>query len=125
MSIAQVSDAIRVPTRRLIDAREAGRMLGCSWRTVLRLADAGKLPWGCKLGALRRWELLRFLPAIITGRLPTDHPQIWTGRCRQVVVQSREPLIVHLDGEFFCVPKDGVRRIDVKVLPGALNVVAA
>jgi diacylglycerol kinase family enzyme len=75
-------------------------------------------------GALKRWELLRFLPAIITGRLPTDHPQIWTGRCRQVVVQSREPLIVHLDGEFFCVPKDGVRRIDVKVLPGALNVAA-
>jgi diacylglycerol kinase family enzyme len=76
-------------------------------------------------GSLRRWEMLRFLPSIITGRLPTDHPQIWTGRCREVAVQSGEPLIVHLDGEFFCVPEDGVRRIEVKVLPGALKVLAS
>jgi predicted DNA-binding transcriptional regulator AlpA len=42
--------------RRLIDAKEVGRLLGCSWRHVLRLADQGLLPWGCKLGALRRWD---------------------------------------------------------------------
>jgi hypothetical protein len=30
-------------------------MLGCSWRTVYRLADEGKIPWGLKLGSLRRW----------------------------------------------------------------------
>jgi excisionase family DNA binding protein len=42
--------------RRLIDVKEAGRVLGCHWRTVLRLADTGKVPWGIKLGALRRWD---------------------------------------------------------------------
>src|SRR5262245_12305989 len=27
-------------------------------------------------GRLRRWEMLRFLPAMITGKLPENHPQI-------------------------------------------------
>jgi predicted DNA-binding transcriptional regulator AlpA len=44
-------------TRRLGDCKAVGRILGCSWRTVLRLADAGKIPPGYKLGALRRWDL--------------------------------------------------------------------
>lgn len=43
--------------RRLIDAKQTGQFLGISWRTVLRLADAGKIPPGYKLGALRRWDL--------------------------------------------------------------------
>jgi hypothetical protein len=28
-----------------------------SWRTVYRYADAGLMPWGLKIGALRRWDL--------------------------------------------------------------------
>jgi len=52
--------------RRLIDAREAGRVLGCSWRTLLRLADSGKVPWGCKIGALRRWDAAE-LDSFIAG----------------------------------------------------------
>jgi excisionase family DNA binding protein len=47
------------PTRRrLIDAKEVGKVLGCSWRTVYRLADRGAIPTGVKLGALRRWDAL-------------------------------------------------------------------
>ena len=52
--------------RRLIDSKAAGQLLGCSWRTVLRLADAGKIPSGYKLGALRRWDLSE-LEAFIAG----------------------------------------------------------
>jgi predicted DNA-binding transcriptional regulator AlpA len=54
------------PARRLVGAKEVGRILGCSWRTVLRLADAGRLPWGLKLGALRRWDV-REIDAFIQG----------------------------------------------------------
>jgi excisionase family DNA binding protein len=43
-------------TRRLLDAKTVGTRLGCSWRTVLRLADRGAMPPGVKLGALRRWD---------------------------------------------------------------------
>jgi excisionase family DNA binding protein len=53
-------------SRRLIDAKQVARLLGCSWRTVLRLADAGKIPWGVKLGGLRRWDVEE-IEAFITG----------------------------------------------------------
>lgn len=44
------------PAPRAWDARQVGARLGCSWRHVLRLADQGLMPWGFKLGALRRWD---------------------------------------------------------------------
>jgi hypothetical protein len=44
-----------------------GRILGCSWRHVLRLADQGLMPWGIKLGALRRWDSTDLERWITTG----------------------------------------------------------
>jgi excisionase family DNA binding protein len=44
------------PCRHLIDAEAVSRKIGCSERTVYRLADAGRMPWGVKVGALRRWD---------------------------------------------------------------------
>lgn len=55
------------PSRRLIDAKETGRMLGCSWRTVYRLADRGAIPTGVKLGVLRRWDLAELEAFIANG----------------------------------------------------------
>jgi excisionase family DNA binding protein len=43
--------------RRLITAPELAQMLGCSVRTVIRLAARGMLPPGLKLGRLRRWNV--------------------------------------------------------------------
>jgi predicted DNA-binding transcriptional regulator AlpA len=63
MSIAQ---AIPEGTRRLGDAKAVGRVLDLSWRTVYRLADAGKIPAGFKLGASRRWDLAE-IEAFIAG----------------------------------------------------------
>jgi diacylglycerol kinase family enzyme len=73
-------------------------------------------------GPLARRELLRFLPGMVTGRLNLDHPAVWAGRCRHAQVRSEKPLIVHIDGEFFCLPQDDIRDIDVQLLPGALQV---
>jgi excisionase family DNA binding protein len=56
--------------RRLVDAKEVARLLGCSWRTVLRLADAGVIPWGLKLGSLRRWDLSQIEDFIAGGCRP-------------------------------------------------------
>jgi excisionase family DNA binding protein len=58
------------PPRRLIDCRETARRLGCSWRTVLRLADAGKIPSGVKLGVLRRWDAVELDAFIANGCKP-------------------------------------------------------
>jgi excisionase family DNA binding protein len=63
MSLAQ---AIPQGARRLADAKAVGRVLGISWRTVYRLADAGKIPFGVKLGASRRWDLAE-MDAFIAG----------------------------------------------------------
>jgi predicted DNA-binding transcriptional regulator AlpA len=65
----EVAATVTTP-RRLIDAKEVGRILGCSWRHVLRLADQGALPWGCKLGALRRWDLSEIEAFIAAGCKP-------------------------------------------------------
>jgi diacylglycerol kinase (ATP) len=72
-------------------------------------------------GPIRRWELLRYVPGMITGNLPT-HPALWTGRCRQVSLCSEAPLPVHLDGEVFSRPEDGVRELDIQILPRTLQV---
>jgi len=40
----------------LLSEKEAGRMLGCSGRTIRRLADAGKAPRPLKLGHSTKWR---------------------------------------------------------------------
>ncbi len=59
MSLAQ---SIQVGTRRLGDAKAVGQVLDLSWRTVYRLADAGKIPSGFKLGASKCWDRLKSKP---------------------------------------------------------------
>jgi len=75
-------------------------------------------------GPLPRWELIWNLPGMISGRLPTDHPKLWRGRCQHVTVVSEEPLPFHIDGELFSEPKKAVHTLDIQILPGALRVMA-
>ena len=74
-------------------------------------------------GGLSRWEVLRFMPRLASGgQLPKDHPRIWLGRCREVDLESEAPLTVHLDGEFFALQEDSIRKLQVKIYPGRLKV---
>jgi diacylglycerol kinase (ATP) len=75
-------------------------------------------------GRIPRWELLRHVPGMITGNLPTDHPAIWSGRCRRVEVHSEAALTVHLDGELLSRPEDRLRDLEIRILPAALGVVS-
>jgi diacylglycerol kinase family enzyme len=74
-------------------------------------------------GAIPRWELLRYVPGMITGDLPVGHPQLWVGLCQQVQVTSEAALMAHVDGELYCQPRDGVVHLDIRSLPGGLRVV--
>jgi diacylglycerol kinase family enzyme len=74
------------------------------------------------VGAVRRWELVRYLPALIAGRLPTDHPHLKRARCQRAAVRSPVPLVVHTDGESFALPADGITDLEVELLPGRLRV---
>lgn len=71
---------------------------------------------------LTRLHLIRYLPAMVTGRLPENHKQLRLGRASRVEVRSEAPLCVHADGEFVCVPGDGLRELVVEVLPTRLRV---
>src|SRR5581483_10391761 len=44
------AERLALPARRAWDADQVGARLGCSARHVFRLADAGLMPWGFKLG---------------------------------------------------------------------------
>jgi diacylglycerol kinase family enzyme len=73
-------------------------------------------------GLLTRWQALTMLPRLATGTLPDDHPLMCQGQCRAVRVLASHPLRIHIDGEFFCQPEDGVTDVTVELLPGALRV---
>lgn len=57
--------------RRLISAPEVGRKLGIHPRSVFRLADGGRIPYGLKIGAARRWDETA-LDAWITKGCPPE-----------------------------------------------------
>jgi diacylglycerol kinase (ATP) len=75
-----------------------------------------------RIGTVHRWEMVRYVPGMITGKLPIHHPQLTIGRCRTVRVHGQTPLPIHLDGEVFSRPEDGVCDLELELLPGALKV---
>jgi diacylglycerol kinase (ATP) len=73
-------------------------------------------------GPLSRWEVLRFLPRLALCGPPTEHPKVRQGRCHTIHLSCETPLVVHIDGEFFCLPEDKVRSLDIRLMPRALRV---
>jgi len=74
-------------------------------------------------GRLTRLQALRLMPRLASGRpLPDDYPEIWQGHAHEASIRGRSTLTVHLDGEFFSRPEDGICELEVKLHPGALRV---
>lgn len=71
---------------------------------------------------LSRGHLLRYLPAMIRGKLPENHPLLRLGQAQRIAVRCESPLCVHADGEFVCVPADQILDILIEVLPRRLRV---
>ena len=62
------------PGRSLIDVKLVAQKYNCNKRSVFRLADAGKIPFGVKLGSLRRWDLSEIDAHIANGCKPIRQP---------------------------------------------------
>lgn len=75
--------------------------------------------WVSRVSAL---EALRLLPQLLWRGVPRRHPAIHQGVCRDVRVRSREPFVVHTDGEVFFEAGDGECGLDVRLVPAALRV---
>jgi YegS/Rv2252/BmrU family lipid kinase len=71
---------------------------------------------------LSRRHLIRYLPAMATGNLPENHPLLHLGRAKRIEVHSEVSLCVHADGEFVCIPTDGMKEVSVEVIPARLRV---
>ena len=56
--------------RRMTDAKGAAQLYSVSWRTWLRWADAGLVPWGVKISGRRLWSLDELDSHIRNGCLP-------------------------------------------------------
>ena len=52
-----VTEKANSPKKRLGSVRDVETITSMDSRTVLRYADSGRMPWGYKIGALRRWDL--------------------------------------------------------------------
>ena len=74
-----------------------------------------------RLGGIRRYELPRYLPGLLAGRLPT-HPELTTGRCQLAQLTSDVGLCVHADGEVIRRPGGGPTDLRIELLPGRLRV---
>ncbi len=58
---AQIPESLteqEVVSPALLDVKDVAKLLGCSERHVVRLADSGRMPPPVKLGTLRRWQAL-------------------------------------------------------------------
>lgn len=90
------------------------------------MAPDARLDDGCfdcvHAGDLTRWEALQLIPGISVTGPPRDHPKVHLRRCRHMVVESAQDLVVHTDGEILCRPEDRVRRVEVELMPGRLLV---
>jgi diacylglycerol kinase family enzyme len=73
-------------------------------------------------GDLSRWEVLKFLPRLALSGPPREYPKVRQGRCRRVKLTSEAPLVVHIDGEFFCVPEENVHSLEIEIVPAALTI---
>jgi YegS/Rv2252/BmrU family lipid kinase len=67
--------------------------------------------------------MLRLLPEVMKGT-HARFPQVRTGTFRKMEVQSNRPLYIHTDGEIFAGFGMDVRRLEIEILPGALEVVS-
>jgi predicted DNA-binding transcriptional regulator AlpA len=67
----------------LMDVHAVAGKLSCSWRTVLRLADRGAMPFGVKLGSLRRWSAIEINEWMEGGCKPVRSPGAIRRRARR------------------------------------------
>jgi hypothetical protein len=58
------------PARRMTDVHGAAAMYSVSWRSFLRWADSGLVPWGVKISGRRLWRIAELDEHIRDGCKP-------------------------------------------------------
>lgn len=74
------------------------------------------------VGPMGRLNVVGYVPGMIRGALPEKNEHMESGNCQRVTIESQESLIIHTDGEFFCVPDDDIHFVQIELLPKRLKV---
>ncbi|HEX6930054.1 MAG TPA: diacylglycerol kinase family protein [Gammaproteobacteria bacterium] len=96
-----------------------GRVYGGSFRIAPQASIADGLLDIVFAENFSRMQILRLVPRVLGGT-HLDLPGVHFLRAREVTIECDEPLPVHADGE---VLQHGTERLEIRVLPGALQVV--
>lgn len=87
--------------------------------TPVSRVDDGVLEFAM-LGDVGRLTVLGLIPKILNGTHGAS-PHVTLGAFRRLRLDADRPLPIHLDGELWATPDDGVRRLDVTVVPAAIR----
>lgn len=71
--------------------------------------------------AVSRPMMLRLLPEFMNGT-HERFPQVLTGKCQDLQLDSDRPLFIHMDGEIFAGFGMDVRHLKARIIPGAIEV---
>ncbi len=119
MTIATDQETIARPTLMLVlcnGAREGGGFLVAP----AARPDDGVLDLAM-IERVSRLMMFRLVPEVMRGTHARFRP-VRLGRFRRLELTMEQPLPVHADGEVLYQPQDGVRRLQVEVVPQALRV---
>jgi len=65
--------------------------------------------------------MIALLPRLLTGSACRGR-RVHCGQGVDMSVEADGPLIIHLDGELWARPDDGVTMVTIELLPGAVQV---
>ncbi len=69
---------------------------------------------------ISRLTMLRLVPEVMKGT-QARFKQVRMGTCRKLALTSRQPLYVHCDGEIFSGFGTDVRKLEIELLPKAIQ----
>ncbi|MBT3241415.1 MAG: diacylglycerol kinase family lipid kinase [Chloroflexi bacterium] len=75
------------------------------------------------LGKVSRLMMFRMIPEFMNGTQEKFEKIVHPGKFKKMVIESKQPLILHTDGEVFAGLSHDVHMLKVEVLPDAIEVV--
>lgn len=85
--------------------------------------DDGELSYTI-MSAVGRLRMFYFVPIVMNAK-HHGYPKFFEpGNAHSVRIVTDKPMGIHVDGESFSVPETGVTEVEMKILPGALRVLA-
>ena len=77
----------------------------------------------CLVNPVNRPTMLYMLNQAIKGTHITSR-HVTMRQSKQIIVKSKTPMPIHVDGEMFAYPEDNVRQVTITSLPAAIEVIA-